>query len=230
VLRAHRRVRAARTSRWSASTISVRSKPTPILLRFDSVSRPLPRHGDGRRGLAQPRQRQDQGFRRNAIPRSCRGRRSASTSRPRMHRHLHRQGEGVRTSDRRRQARADLRAGRERRRPPSSTASTTTSSPRSTSWCPTAPAPPTALAPVAKVLNDTVGIETGFMTTIHAYTGDPANARQPCTRISTRGRAAAMSMIPTSTGAAKAIRPRAAGTEREARRRLDPRADPERPR
>ena len=58
------------------------------------------------------------------------------------------------------------------------------------------------LAPIAKVLHDTVGIETGFMTTIHAYTGD-----QPTldTLHKDRGRAAAMSMIPTSTGAAKAI-------------------------
>src|SRR3979409_1341130 len=60
------------------------------------------------------------------------------------------------------------------------------------------------LAPVAKVLNDTVGIETGFMTTIHAYTVDqPTLDTLPSDRY--RGRAAAMSMIPTSTGAAKAI-------------------------
>src|SRR3569832_1531401 len=60
------------------------------------------------------------------------------------------------------------------------------------------------LAPVAKVLNDTVGIETGFMTTLHAYTGD----QPPLDTLHKdlyRGRAAAMSMIPTSTGAAKAI-------------------------
>ena len=60
------------------------------------------------------------------------------------------------------------------------------------------------LAPVAKVLNDAIGIERGFMTTIHSYTGD-----QPV--LDTlhsdphRGRAAAMSMIPTSTGAARAV-------------------------
>ena len=60
------------------------------------------------------------------------------------------------------------------------------------------------LAPVAKVINDAVGIETGFMTTIHAYTGD-----QPILdtlhKDLYRARAAALSMIPTSTGAAKAI-------------------------
>lgn len=60
------------------------------------------------------------------------------------------------------------------------------------------------LAPVAKVLNDTVGIETGFMTTIHAYTGDQPTLDTMHNDLY-RGRAAAMSMIPTSTGAAKAI-------------------------
>jgi glyceraldehyde 3-phosphate dehydrogenase len=60
------------------------------------------------------------------------------------------------------------------------------------------------LAPVAKVLNDTVGIETGFMTTIHAYTGDPPTL-DTMHKDLYRGRAAALSMIPTSTGAAKAI-------------------------
>jgi len=60
------------------------------------------------------------------------------------------------------------------------------------------------LAPVVKVLNDTVGIETGFMTTIHAYTGDQPTLDTMHSDLY-RGRAAALSMIPTSTGAAKAI-------------------------
>ena len=60
------------------------------------------------------------------------------------------------------------------------------------------------LAPVAKVLNDTVGIEPGFMTTIHSYTGDQPTL-DTLHKDLYRGRAAAMSMIPTSTGAAKAI-------------------------
>jgi glyceraldehyde 3-phosphate dehydrogenase len=60
------------------------------------------------------------------------------------------------------------------------------------------------LAPVAKVLHDTVGIEMGFMTTIHAYTGDQPTL-DTLHKDLYRGRAAAMSMIPTSTGAAKAI-------------------------
>src|ERR687884_869592 len=60
------------------------------------------------------------------------------------------------------------------------------------------------LAPVAQVLNDAVGIEKGFMTTIHAYTGDQPTL-DTMHKDLYRGRAAAMSMIPTSTGAAKAI-------------------------
>jgi len=60
------------------------------------------------------------------------------------------------------------------------------------------------LAPIAKVINDTVGIETGFMTTIHAYTGDQPTL-DTMHKDLYRARAAALSMIPTSTGAAKAI-------------------------
>lgn len=60
------------------------------------------------------------------------------------------------------------------------------------------------LSPVAKVLNDLIGIERGYMTTVHAYTGD-----QPVLDTlhsdPRRARAAALSMIPTSTGAAKAV-------------------------
>jgi glyceraldehyde 3-phosphate dehydrogenase len=60
------------------------------------------------------------------------------------------------------------------------------------------------LAPVAKVLNDTVGIEKGFMTTVHSYTNDQPSLDQMHKDLY-RGRAAALSMIPTSTGAAKAV-------------------------
>ena len=60
------------------------------------------------------------------------------------------------------------------------------------------------LSPVAKVLNDTVGITRGFMTTIHSYTGDQPTL-DTMHKDLYRGRAAAMSMIPTSTGAAKAV-------------------------
>ena len=61
-----------------------------------------------------------------------------------------------------------------------------------------------SLAPVAKVLNDTVGIEKGFMTTIHSYTGDQPTL-DTMHKDLYRARAAALSMIPTTTGAAKAV-------------------------
>ena len=60
------------------------------------------------------------------------------------------------------------------------------------------------LAPVAKVLHDAVGIEKGFMTTIHSYTNDQPTLDQMHKDLY-RARAAALNMIPTSTGAAKAV-------------------------
>ena len=60
------------------------------------------------------------------------------------------------------------------------------------------------LAPVAMVLNDAIGIERGFMTTIHSYTGDQPTL-DTMHKDLYRARAAALSMIPTSTGAAKAV-------------------------
>jgi glyceraldehyde 3-phosphate dehydrogenase len=60
------------------------------------------------------------------------------------------------------------------------------------------------LAPVAKVLNDTIGIDKGMMTTIHSYTNDQPSLDQMHKDLY-RARAAALSMIPTSTGAAKAV-------------------------
>jgi glyceraldehyde 3-phosphate dehydrogenase (phosphorylating) len=60
------------------------------------------------------------------------------------------------------------------------------------------------LGPLAKVLNDTFGIEQGFMTTIHAYTNDQNILDLPHKDLR-RARAAAINLIPTSTGAAKAI-------------------------
>jgi glyceraldehyde 3-phosphate dehydrogenase len=60
------------------------------------------------------------------------------------------------------------------------------------------------LAPLAKVLNDTIGIEEGIMTTIHSYTGDQPTLDRRHKDLY-RARAAAMAMIPTSTGAGKAI-------------------------
>ena len=60
------------------------------------------------------------------------------------------------------------------------------------------------LSPVAKVLNDAIGINKGIMTTIHSYTGDQPTLDTMHSDLY-RGRAAALSMIPTTTGAAKAV-------------------------
>ncbi|HMO10031.1 MAG TPA: type I glyceraldehyde-3-phosphate dehydrogenase, partial [Actinotalea sp.] len=60
------------------------------------------------------------------------------------------------------------------------------------------------LAPVAKALNDAIGIERGLMTTIHAYTGDQ-NLQDGPHRDLRRARAAAQNIVPTTTGAAKAV-------------------------
>lgn len=60
------------------------------------------------------------------------------------------------------------------------------------------------LAPMAKVLNDAFGIERGLMTTIHAYTGDQRLLDAPHSDLR-RARAAALNIVPTSTGAAKAV-------------------------
>lgn len=61
------------------------------------------------------------------------------------------------------------------------------------------------LAPVVKVLNEQFGIENGLMTTVHAYTNDQKNVDNPHKKDLRRARACALSIIPTSTGAAKAI-------------------------
>jgi len=60
------------------------------------------------------------------------------------------------------------------------------------------------LAPVAKTLNDAIGIDKGFMTTIHAYTGDQ-RVTDTAHKDLHRARAAGVNLIPTSTGAAKAV-------------------------
>ena len=70
------------------------------------------------------------------------------------------------------------------------------------------------LAPVAKVLDDAFGIKTGYMTTVHSYTGDQPSL-DTAHKDLYRARAAAMSMIPTSTGAARAGRRSFASAERQ---------------
>ncbi len=72
------------------------------------------------------------------------------------------------------------------------------------------------LAPVAKVLNDTVGIERGFMTTIHSYTNDQRMLDQMHSDMR-RARGGAQNIIPTTTGAARAVGLVLARTQRQAR-------------
>ena len=86
----------------------------------------------------------------------------------------------------------------------SSMASTTTSSAKDHMVISNASCTTNCLAPVAKVLNDGLGIEKGMMTTIHSYTGDQPTL-DTMHKDLYRARAAALSMIPTSTGAAKAV-------------------------
>ena len=83
------------------------------------------------------------------------------------------------------------------------------------------------LAPVAKVLHETFGIVTGLMTTIHSYTNDQVILDFPHKDLR-RARAAALSMIPTSTGAAKALKLVDPGNGGQAGRVRDPRPNPER--
>ena len=83
------------------------------------------------------------------------------------------------------------------------------------------------LAPIAKVLHENFGIERGYMVTIHAYTGDQ-NTVDTLHKDLHRARAAAVSAIPTSTGAAKRGRPGDAGAEGQAGRHGDPHPDAER--
>ena len=83
------------------------------------------------------------------------------------------------------------------------------------------------LAPVAKVLHEKFGIKKGWMTTVHSYTNDQQLLDLPHKDLR-RARAAALSIIPTTTGAALGGRRSAAGAQGQARRHRDARADAER--
>ena len=83
------------------------------------------------------------------------------------------------------------------------------------------------LAPMAKVMNELVGIEKGMMTTIHSYTGDQPTL-DTMHKDLYRARAAALSPDPDLDRRGQGDRPRDARTQGQARRHLDPRADPER--
>ena len=90
--------------------------------------------------------------------------------------------------DRRRQARAGVRAGRRRRSHGGLRRQSRQARPRTTRSSPTPPARPTASRRSPRCCNNAVGIDKGFMTTIHSYTGDQPVARHACTRTCT-GRA-----------------------------------------
>ena len=83
------------------------------------------------------------------------------------------------------------------------------------------------VAPLAKVLHEAYTIERGFMTTIHAYTNDQRMLDLPHADLR-RARAAAINLIPTSTGRRPRDRARAAGPEGQGRRHVDARARPDR--
>ena len=170
------------------------------LIRYDSVHGRFPGTVDGRRRHDRRRPRPDQGDRDPRPQGAALGRRRHRAG---MHRHLHR----------REKAAFHLENGSKRVlvSAPAGGADKTivygvnhdtltkddlvVSNASCTTNC---------LSPVAKVLNDAVGITRGFMTTIHSYTGDQPTL-DTMHKDLYRARAAAMSMIPTSTGAAKAV-------------------------
>ncbi len=82
-----------------------------------------------------------------------------------------------------------------------------------------------ALAPVAKVLNDTFGIKRGLMTTVHAATATQKTVDGPSSKDWRGGRGILENIIPSSTGAAKAVGRGDPGAEQEADRHGVPRAD-----
>ena len=168
----HRRDQAARTSRSWRSTISARSRPTPTCCASTPVHGRFPGEvkvdGDtidvGRGKIkvtAETRSRP-----------SCRTRRWASTSRWNAPASSPRRQTASAHLDRRRQARAGLGAGRRRRPHGRLRRQPRQARPRITSSSRTPRARPTASRRSPRCCNDAVGIEHGFMTTIHSYTGD----------------------------------------------------------
>ena len=129
-------------------------------------------------------------------------------------------------SDRRRQARAGLGARAPAPTSPSSMASTTISSRKEHHVVSNASCTTNCLAPVAQVLHEAIGIEHGYMTTIHAYTGDQRDAGHAAQGSLPRARRRA-EHDPDLDRRRQGRRPGAARAEGQARRHLDPRADAE---
>ena len=125
--------------------------------------------------------------------------------RPRVHRLLHRAATTRPSTWRRGRRRSSSRRRPRARTSPSCSASTSTSTTsREHDVISNASCTTNCLAPFAKVAHETVGIKHGLMTTIHAYTGDQRLQDAPHSDLR-RARAAAMNLVPTSTGAAKAV-------------------------
>ena len=198
--------RNAETSRSSRINDLTDAETLAHLLKYDSRPRQLRRRGRGRRRAAIVIDgKKIERLRREGSRRSCRGRTWASTScssppasspsATTAAKHLDAGAKKVIIS----------RPGEGRGRHHRASASTTTSTTRrSTTSSPTRPAPPTAWRRSPRCSHDTFGIERGLMTTIHAYTNDQRILDLPHKDLR-RARAAALSMIPTTTGAAKAV-------------------------
>jgi glyceraldehyde 3-phosphate dehydrogenase len=193
------------------------------LLRYDSVHGRFPGDGEGLGRHDRRRPRADQGDVRARPEGAALERRR---HRARMHRHLHRQGQGVAASGERLEAGPRLGAGLGADKTivygvnhdTLGAEDTVVSNASCTTNC---------LAPVAYVLNNAIGIEKGFMTTIHSYTGDQPTL-DTMHKDLYRARAAAMSDDPDLDRRCEGGGPRAARAQRQARRRGDPGADAER--
>ena len=209
--------RAARTSRSSAINDLGPVETNAHLFRYDCVHGRFPRRGQGRRRHDRRRPRHDQGHGRARPGQAAAQGARASTSRSNAPASSPRKDKARGAPRGRRQARAGLGPGR-RRRPDVvygvnhdkltkehlvvSNASCTTN----------------CLAPVAKVLNDAVGIEHGFMTTIHAYTGDQPTLDTHAQGSLPRPRRGAVD-DPDLDRRRQGRRPGAARAQRQARRR-----------
>ncbi len=167
--------------------------------------RPLPGRGARRRRRDHRRRHRHQGPRRARPGQPCRGATSASTSsssRPASSPKARQGRARTSTAAPRRSSSPRRRRTRTSRSSWASTTATTTR--RTTHIISNASCTTNCLAPLAKVLDDAFGIERGLMTTIHAYTQDQ-NLQDGPHKDLRRARAAALNIVPTSTGAAKAI-------------------------
>ena len=194
----------------------------PAQVRLDP--RPLPGRGRGRRRRRSPSTASEIKVLSERDPARAAVGRPRRRRRDRVDRLLHQARRRRQAPRGRRQEGDHLGARRPSPTSPSRSASTsTTYDPDAHHIISNASCTTNCLAPVAKVLNDAVGIEHGLMTTIHAYTADQRLQDMPHKDLR-RARAAALNLIPTTTGAAKAVGLVLPGAERQAERLRDARA------